>query len=304
MKTNSDTRLDWEEGRGLLDVAIYGGKIQDDFDIRALEAILREIWSRDIFQGRKKLAGIISVTDACQNDQFRAIDRLPDVDSTQEFFGLSANALRAWERSTADIVISSLKNMSSKSLGSQERRVAKRAELKILRDLKSQIDRENFNDKSSKNTINHSNNIIKQFFSDELNLVEELLAIVKDDLDNMRVEGVVTPKKWLEKWPEGSCEILNFVNFLILKYRRVSENIEISRCVDLSWLLRPRAFLAALKQFTARECGYSLEGLKLRTKWIENNEKYDWKTFVIFDGFLISGMDIQIRKDKNKNTLM
>ncbi|KAF7991046.1 hypothetical protein HCN44_000861 [Aphidius gifuensis] len=243
----SNSNIDWEEGRGLLDVAIYGGRLQDKFDMQTLEAILREIWSYDIFNGRKKLAGLLSVTDACKNDPFIAIERLPDNDGPFEFFGLSANAVRAWEHSTSENVILTLKNMSN-------------------------------------------NSIIKQFFIDELRLTSELMSMIKNDLEkNMIIDNLITPSKWLDKWPEGPGDVMNFVNALISRHCAICGNIEPSKKIDLSWLLRPRGFLAAFKHYTARECGYSIEGLTLRAKWMDNSTKNDWKCYVILDGLLISG---------------
>lgn len=93
-------------------MAIYGGRLQDQYDMRALDGILKNIWSRDTFHGRCKLGGIMSVPEVNKKDFIRVIDQLPDSDNKpMEIFGLPPNALRAWERSAAEIALAALKGI-------------------------------------------------------------------------------------------------------------------------------------------------------------------------------------------------
>lgn len=207
MKLNPEAQLDWEAGRGLLDVAIYGGRLQDQYDMRALEAILRKIWSQDIFQGKKKLAGILSVPEVARKDLHIIVEQLPDVDAPRDVFGLPENALRAWERSAAEISLTALKStfyisfilsltsglriniliiisgMSAKSLDRTERKNAKKVEFKLQNDLKNILERH----KTILNTNNSSQvpkNPIERFLDDERNLATKLITCVKTDVDN------------------------------------------------------------------------------------------------------------------------
>lgn len=100
---------DWQIGRGLLDVAVYGGRLQDDYDARALRSMIRDSWSKDIFEGRRKLGGALRVTDATMGDSMKALENLDDIDSPKEYFGLPANAHRAWERAAAERALTGLK---------------------------------------------------------------------------------------------------------------------------------------------------------------------------------------------------
>ncbi|XP_015119188.1 cytoplasmic dynein 2 heavy chain 1 [Diachasma alloeum] len=289
----SEVNLDWEEGRGLLDVAIYGGRLQDEFDMRALGAILRNTWAKEVFQGQSKLAGILSVPEACRRDTARAIEQLPDSDAPVEFFGLPANALRAWERSAAETAISVLKSMSSKASSSIERRAARRVESKLLRDLSNYIEQQNSQVKGAEGT-QRGNNPVENFFIDEKRLLNRLIQLVKSDLENSGVDGGKTPKSWLEEWPSAPREALLFVNELLTKHRVLNamEN-GIPRTVDLSSLTRARAFLAALKQFTARESASPLEGLVLRAHWVQGAERKEWENSIVVEGLLISGAVIR-----------
>lgn len=101
---------DWQIGRGLLDVAIYGGRLQDDYDARALRSMIRNIWSKDIFEGRRKLGDVLKVTDT-MGDPVKLLEIMDDVDSPKEYFGLPANAHRAWERAAAEKALTYLKGI-------------------------------------------------------------------------------------------------------------------------------------------------------------------------------------------------
>ncbi|XP_063978818.1 cytoplasmic dynein 2 heavy chain 1 [Diachasmimorpha longicaudata] len=291
--SKSEVNLDWEEGRGLLDIAIYGGRLQDEFDMRALGAILRNTWAEEIFQGKTKLAGLLSVPEACRRDSGRSIEQLPDSDPPVEFFGLPANALRAWERSAAETAISVLKSMSSKTSSSMERRAARRVESKLLRDLSNYIEQQNSHVKGVEGS-QRGNNPLENFFFDEKILLNRLIHLVKSDLENSGVDGGKIPKTWLEEWPGAPRELLLFINELLTRHRalNVLEN-GIPRIVDLSSITRPRAFLAALKQFTARESSSSLEGLVLRAHWVHETKKNEWENSIVIEGLLISGATIR-----------
>lgn len=100
----------WQAGGGLLDVAIYGGRIQDDCDARALCSIVRDVWSCEVFEGRRKLAGALRVAiDDSFEDVAKALEHVSDNDSPKECFGLPANAHRAWERTAAEAALLHLK---------------------------------------------------------------------------------------------------------------------------------------------------------------------------------------------------
>lgn len=104
-KYNASKQLDddWEADRGVLDVAVYGGLLQDEYDMRMLRAILRHNWSKDVYLGRRKLGGILSVPKAAPENPLVLTDRLDDNDSIQIYFGLPANAHRAWEKAAAEL---------------------------------------------------------------------------------------------------------------------------------------------------------------------------------------------------------
>ncbi|KAI4495703.1 hypothetical protein M0802_008538 [Mischocyttarus mexicanus] len=292
MKNNQTQN--WETGQGLLDVAVYGGRLQDDYDMRALCAIIREIWSKDVFEGRRTLGGVLNILDISDNDPLKIVERLEDEDSPREYFGLPANAHRAWERVAAEIALTLLKGMTIK-ISSNDSRVQKKSENTIENNLKELLDRRLTKFEASSNPV--SNDIkkdtpLKRFFDDELEFTRDLLNRIRLDLELIRIVDAKTPKKWMNQWESGPNDANTFVHGLLTRYQILESYVTTSFPfrIDLSKLARPRAFLAALKQHTAREINHPLENLRLRVNWILDDRKSEqWKVSVIIEGLLISG---------------
>ncbi|CAK9809936.1 Cytoplasmic dynein 2 heavy chain 1 [Anthophora quadrimaculata] len=289
-KRNKDKAGSWQTGRGLLDVVIYGGRLQDDYDMRALCSIVRDVWSSDVFEGRRKLAGVLRVAESSFEDVVKAVEHIPDNDSPKECFGLPANAHRAWERTAAEAVLSHLKGVLIRVSDSDDKS-KKKIEAKIQNDLKDLIDRHSSIFGSSVNLVNDGNkNPLQSFFIDEMNLTKKMLNIVRDDVENQRLRDSKTSKEWMEHWKYGPKEVLPFVKGLLSRYQTLESILSISStAIDMSRLARPRAFLSVLKQHTARETRQPLENLQLRVNWLENRRNDDWKVSLIVEGLLISG---------------
>lgn len=62
--------------------------------------------------------------------------------------------------------------------------------------------------------------------------------------------------------------------------------------INLSYLSRPKGFLAAVKQFTARDLRVSMSELTLHATWLENSELSAHKTSNHDKGVVISGLMI------------
>ncbi|XP_076387639.1 dynein cytoplasmic heavy chain beethoven [Megachile rotundata] len=295
----------WQTGRGLLDVAVYGGRIQDEYDSRALCSIVRDVWSVEVFEGRRKLAGVLKIAGNSFEDVIRALENLPDSDSPKECFGLPANAHRAWERAAAEAVLAHLKGVLIKVSHSDEKH-NRTIESKIQKDLKELIDRHGSIFGSSIYIENDGKyDQLQRFFVDEMNLTKKTLNLVRNDVETSRLEDSKTPKHWMEDWKYGPKEIIPFVKGLLSKYQTLESIVSISSTViDISRLVRPRAFLTVLKQHTARETGQPLENLRLRVNWFENHRNKDWKVSMVIDGLLISGALIEegVLRDLDANT--
>ena len=182
--------------------------------------------------------------------------------------------------------------MNTKSENLTDRRAARKAETKFQRDLENYLEQRIAglstnvpNSASNKKLVNP----IESFFIDERKLVWRLIGLVRTDVDNLKVKTSVTPKNWHKEWPAGPREVLPFVNGLIARHRALASlNFGLPEHVDFTGLARPWAFLAALKQHTARESSYPLEGLRLRADWDKFKDQ-EWKISVNLDGIFISG---------------
>nr|XP_033320776.1 cytoplasmic dynein 2 heavy chain 1 [Megalopta genalis] len=303
-KRNKDNDGSWQTGRGLLDVAIYGGRLQDDYDMRALCSIVRDIWSAEVYEGRRKLAGILRITGSSFEDALNVLEQVPDSDSPREFFGLPANAHRAWERGAAEAALSHLKGVLLKVSVGDERNDSRKTESRIQRDLKDLIERHSSIFALPPMGSGGIKNPLERFFVDELNLTKNTLNLIRADADSLRFEDSKTPKCWLDEWKYGPKDVLPFVKGLLSRYQTLETMLSISSSIiDMSRLARPRAFLTVLKQHTARETRQPLENLRLRVNWIEKQRREEWKISLIIEGLLISGAVIQdgVLKDLDAN---
>ncbi|KMQ91499.1 cytoplasmic dynein 2 heavy chain 1-like protein [Lasius niger] len=278
---------DWQIGRGLLDVAVYGGRLQDAYDARALRSMIRDAWSRDIFEGQRKLGDVLKITDG---DPMKSLESLDDTDSPKQYFGLPANANRAWERSAAEKALTYLKGILMKPFKNGEGNSNKLEKSKVQQDLKEVLDRQCSLTCDTSVISEQKRNPLQEFFADEVDLTRKLLHIVRTDLDASSFEDDETPEHWFTEWRSGPKNAIQFAKALLSKYETLkSSAMNIPSRVDLSQLSRPRALLTALKQHTARELGYPLEVLHLDANWIENRTNKEWKVSLQLEGLLISG---------------
>lgn len=45
-------------------MAVFGGRVDNDFDMNVLNAYLAQFFDLEIFRGQKKLSGVVSVPDS------------------------------------------------------------------------------------------------------------------------------------------------------------------------------------------------------------------------------------------------
>ncbi|XP_029665147.1 cytoplasmic dynein 2 heavy chain 1 [Formica exsecta] len=300
-KEKQSQQGEWQIGRGLLDVAVYGGRLQDDYDARALRSMIRDAWSRDIFEGHRKLGDALKITDG---DPIKLLESLDDTDSPKKYFGLPANAHRAWERSAAEKALTYLKGILMKPFKNSEGNSNKLEKSKIEQDLKKVMDRQ-CSLTFTYDTSEQKRNPLQDFFIDEIDLTRKLLNIVRTDIDVSSFEDNETPEYWFKKWRSGPKNAIQFAKALLSKYETLKSSAVNTPCrIDLSQLSRPRALLTALKQHTARELGYPLEVLHLHANWTENRTNKEWKVSLQLEGLLISGALIEkgILKDLDVNS--
>jgi len=82
LEDNKDeTTIKWETMYGLFENAIYGGRIDNDFDTRVLRAYLEQYFNVDVLEGNKKLPiGMAIPKSKSIKDYIVFINKLSEVD--------------------------------------------------------------------------------------------------------------------------------------------------------------------------------------------------------------------------------
>src|SRR5689334_6788891 len=102
---------EWETINGLMENAIYGGRVDNPFDFRVLKAYLSSIFSVDILTGRKELYGTARLPSSnTYEDYEKVVAGLADHDSPS-LFGLPDNIERSVQRTNSAKVMKLLKTL-------------------------------------------------------------------------------------------------------------------------------------------------------------------------------------------------
>jgi len=106
-------KMPFETAYGLLENAVYGGRIDNEFDIKIFRCYLKSIFNSEVMSGTKKLSNIIQIPTTTElKDIIALISKLPDTDSP-EIFGLPSNIDRSVQRFNSQKILVSLKQLQS-----------------------------------------------------------------------------------------------------------------------------------------------------------------------------------------------
>lgn len=95
----------WQKIYGILENAIYGGRIDNIFDVRVLRAYIEEMFNDATLKGQQPLSKIIPVPQSANPRDFVGmIQKIPDQESPS-MFGLPANIDRSVQRFNSQAVI-------------------------------------------------------------------------------------------------------------------------------------------------------------------------------------------------------
>ncbi|GLH06942.1 Uncharacterized protein GBIM_12528, partial [Gryllus bimaculatus] len=109
----------WEFMQGLCESAIYGGRVDNAFDVRVLASYARDFFDADVLaSGRRPLGpGIALPPSSNYRDFLTIVHQLSDKDQPA-YFGLPANVERSWQRITSNEVIVQLRSLERPVEGS------------------------------------------------------------------------------------------------------------------------------------------------------------------------------------------
>ena len=109
--------IQWQKVYGILENAIYGGRIDNDFDLRVLRTYMHQIFKDETIKGQKKLSDVLVVPQTQQVREFNVIiNQVPEIDHPQ-LFGLPTNIDRSVQRFNSLNVINQLKSLAAISAG-------------------------------------------------------------------------------------------------------------------------------------------------------------------------------------------
>lgn len=100
---------------GVLENAIYGGRIDNVFDLKVLNCYMRQMFTEQTLGGRAKLSDLLTLPQSgAAKDYNQLIHQTPEID-TPALFGLPNNIDRSVQRFNSQTVISQLKSLAAVS---------------------------------------------------------------------------------------------------------------------------------------------------------------------------------------------
>ncbi|VDD74961.1 unnamed protein product [Mesocestoides corti] len=267
----------WSSIRGLLCNAIYGGRMDNPFDVKVLESFLNQIFCEDTLNQRQ-LGPLRLPSSVNIKDYVTAIDALSDVDKPRDL-GLPANIGKTAQHIASANVLGQLRmlqrivgssNQNDRSLWLRELGPALALWKKLnhsgcllpnkngnlyeilmklgersLRDAKespvlSFLHREMTSALSLIATVHHNLGSISKFLRGTCVLTQEMDAVIHSIL---RGE---TPTSWLKAWSTGPEDYSSFLRILIAKTQAMEK-----------WLIRAESST----QFLSTEVNYNLADL-------------------------------------------
>ncbi|RLN93089.1 hypothetical protein BBJ28_00010654, partial [Nothophytophthora sp. Chile5] len=289
--------IDWLTLHGLMENAIYGGRIDNPYDLRVLRCNLREYFSADLLSGQRSLMRGVKLPQSAQHADFLdIIDRFPDIDAPA-VFGLPDNIERSMQRSLSTEVIAQLKALSSSEAEATTfDREKWRVQLAPLLETWSKLtasfrlDGAAVPSSAGKNlqVMEPADAFVALENEYALDLAQQVNGSLQDLKKLLYGTGLLTPAiqtvakallkgavpvEWAAQW-EGSESVATWLRGLALRKRALSEWQEaaasgklLSHGLDLSELLHPGTFLNALRQQSARKQKCSMDGMKLISCW-------------------------------------
>ncbi|KAE9115561.1 Cytoplasmic dynein 2 heavy chain 1 [Phytophthora fragariae] len=293
----SASGIDWQTLHGLMENAIYGGRIDNPYDLRVLRCNLVEYFSQELLAGQKSLMRGVKLPQSSQHaDYLDVIDRFPDLDAPA-MFGLPDNIERSMQRSLSGQVIAQLEALSSSEAEATTfDREKWRAQLGPLLETWGKLT-SGFQLEGTASSSSTSKNLqamapADAFVAQENEYALDLVQQVNSSLQALKKviygTGLLTPAiqtvaiallkgavptEWSAQW-ESSETVATWLRGLAMRKRALSEWQEavgtgqlLTKGLDLSELLHPGTFLNALRQQSAREQKCSMDGMKLLSCW-------------------------------------
>eukprot|EP00090_Calanus_glacialis_P009483 TRINITY_DN17857_c0_g1_i1.p1 TRINITY_DN17857_c0_g1~~TRINITY_DN17857_c0_g1_i1.p1 ORF type:complete len:1541 (-),score=379.52 TRINITY_DN17857_c0_g1_i1:129-4454(-) len=293
-----DGAVSWDFIHGLFKNAIYGGRVDNVYDLRIISSYLENFFNSTVLGGpnrSKKLLGPGIELPSTTNYQeyVEMVYRLPE-DDKPSYFGLPANIERSHQRNVSSQVLGQLKLlMLSLEVAARFDREKWQAELSPILNLWKKLNQgTGILQMKLKPPYGESSNPLKSFVQLEnyngvtlLQFIHKSLAglskvIRGTSLLDEKVTKLAasllkqeTPASWQKMW-SGPETPMEYIKSIVSKageiqkwVSRMDQGTLLKDNLDLSDLFHPDTFLSALAQQSAREYNISMSNLKLATSW-------------------------------------
>lgn len=312
-------QLQWDYIHGLLELAVYGGKIDDVYDINVLRTYIENFFNLEVLSANgasgKRLTRSVAVPKSARFTDYTELIAGLGHSDTPLLFGLPDNIDRAVQQVNANHVFSNLKHMllSAVSLTGFDREQW-RSELGPILKLWSQLLNSN-PDVLAAPPAGAAGNAtpIESFVLLESNVAFKTLEAINNSLHEISeviegrslmtnqvmshaksLMGGEVPDDWAEHW-EGTEKVQPFMRLAVGKTAalrgtwldRMASKSLLKAPVVLAQLFRPQNFLNALRQQAARSCGVSMDALTLITS--TSSALLDQYMFTTVEGLLLQG---------------
>ena len=290
----------WSQLHGLLERAIYGGRVDSAYDIIVLRTYLRQFFSNEMTGGGgvrvKTLPGTdISLPNANDHGTFTALLRRLDEANSPSLFSLPVNVERTVQVTNSKHVITSLRTMASHggtskgfdrsawsaSLGpllrSWDRMMAANPALRSapgrteatpsLPPIDAFVELEQVRGHHAVSEVDGTLQALAQVLAGESLLTPAIFTAGRQLMED------TVPPEWEKHWegPEGPVSYCKgvvhrmvAVNAMVERTRRGSL---LAGAVRLEEFFHPETFLNALRQQMARDAGVAIDTLTLVTSW-------------------------------------
>jgi len=293
-----DGAVSWDFIHGLFKNAIYGGKVDNVYDLRIISSYLENFFNSSVLGGQnrsKKLLGpgidLPSTTN--YQEYVEMVYKLPE-DDKPSYFGLPANIERSHQRNVSSQVLGQLKLlMLSLEVAARFDREKWQAELSPILNLWKKLNQgtgmlqmklqppygESSNPLKSFVQLEHYNGItLLQFIHKSLAALSKVIrgtTLLDEKVTKLAASLLKqeTPASWQKMW-SGPETPMEYIKSIVSKageiqkwVSRMDQGTLLKDNLDLSDLFHPDTFLSALAQQSAREYNISMSNLKLSTSW-------------------------------------
>ncbi|XP_040068802.1 cytoplasmic dynein 2 heavy chain 1 [Ixodes scapularis] len=294
--------VEWEFLRGLFETAVYGGRVDNPFDMRVLRSYLGQFFDSAVVSGtprsKRNLAPSVAVPTAPDYEvHLKVIEQIADEDSPA-YFGLPSNIDRSVQRTLSAQAVSQLRTLARPSEAAGKLDVQGwSSELSPVLNLWKKLNQGSqliqtrlpaTSDPPEGSRQSPIESFLKLEHRSGIRLVQEIHATLASLSKVIRGTALLTaevkeaatalvnhqvPAQWLKRW-EGPEEPLPFLRGVVGRALAVGGWIHkfdagtlLRDPLELSDLFRPDTFLNALRQQTAREAHVPVDGLHFVTSW-------------------------------------